>query len=95
MIEAAYFIAEDSLDVSDRFTDAVNASFERLADMPGVGVQREYQNPALAGMRMWPVPGFPKHLVFYRYNELELLVLRIIHGARDIESIFSPVDDEE
>ena len=46
-------------------------------------------------MRMWTVPGFPKYLVFYRASADELHILRIIHGARDIERIFNKVGDGE
>ena len=42
IIDAAYHIAEDSLTASDRFSEAVDAAFERLAEMPGIGVAREY-----------------------------------------------------
>jgi plasmid stabilization system protein ParE len=36
-------------------------------------------------------PKFPKHLLFYRFNEneKEVFVLRIVHGARDLERLFS------
>ena len=26
--------------------------------------------------------GFPKHLLFYEFKEKEILVLRVLHGAR-------------
>lgn len=94
VVDSAYHIAQDSLEASDRFAEAVDAAYERLADMPGIGVSREYQNPKLMGMRMWPVPGFSRHLVFYRATATELHVLRVIHGARDIERIFTPNDDD-
>jgi plasmid stabilization system protein ParE len=34
------------------------------------------------------VSGFPKHLIFYRVEKDTLLILRVIHGARDLESLF-------
>ena len=95
IIDAAYHIAEDSLAASDRFSEAVDAAFKRLAEMPGVGVARDYQTAALEGMRMWPVPGFAKHLVFYRANADELHILRLIHGSRDIERIFNENNADE
>ena len=61
--------------------------------MPGMGVSREYGNPRLKGMRMWPVPGFKNYLIFYRATETELEVLRVLHGARDIESLFQPEEE--
>lgn len=35
------------------------------------------------------VAGFPKHLIFYQAHESEILILRVVHGARDLESLFS------
>lgn len=96
-IDAAYYIAEDSLAASNRFAEAIDATYEQLATMPGIGVIREYGNPKMKGMRMCPVQGFPKYLIFYRATDTELRVFRILHGSQDIESIFKPseLDDEE
>lgn len=41
------------------------------------------------GARRVAVTGFPKHLVFYQSRGDEIVVLRIVHGARDLESLFS------
>jgi toxin ParE1/3/4 len=30
------------------------------------------------------VPGFEKHLVFYRVDEESVEVVRVVHGARDL-----------
>jgi plasmid stabilization system protein ParE len=35
------------------------------------------------------IPKFPKHLLFYRFAEEEVFVLRVVHGARDLENLFS------
>ena len=35
------------------------------------------------------VAGFPKYLIFYQAREGEILILRVVHGARDLESLFS------
>jgi plasmid stabilization system protein ParE len=36
-----------------------------------------------------PVAGFTKFLIFYQTRDLETLILRVVHGARDLESLFS------
>jgi toxin ParE1/3/4 len=43
----------------------------------------------LHGTRRMPVAGFAKHLIFYQSSERKILVLRVVHGARDLESLFS------
>jgi len=42
----------------------------------------------MSGSRVFPVRGFGKHLVFYRPVEDGIEILRVIHGARDIEALF-------
>lgn len=85
----ADFLAEESLDLSIRFLDAVDQTEQRLLDMPLSGVLREYNNPRLKGMRMVPTNDFPNHLIFYRPNDTGIYTVRILHGARDIAALFS------
>jgi toxin ParE1/3/4 len=42
-------------------------------------------------LRVWPVPGFDRHLVFYVERADYIDVLRVLHGARDIPA--APMDD--
>ena len=48
-----------------------------------------YTNPEYADMRIWQVSGFSNYLIFYRVNETDLTVVRILHGARDYDTIFN------
>ena len=43
----------------------------------------------LLGTRRVPVSGFPKHLIFYKVEGREVFVLRVIHGACDVENLFA------
>ena len=63
-----------------------------LAETPGIGVIRDFGNPAPKGMRMSAVPGFPNHLVFYTVSATNLNVLRVLHGARDLQQLFAADD---
>ena len=83
--QATYLGEEASEELALRFVDAVDAALQRLADTPEVGRLREFRSPRLAGLRSWPVPGFPKHLIFYLVDEDLVEVVRVIHGARDLE----------
>ena len=38
-------------------------------------------------LRSRPVPGFPKHLIFYRGDEDLVEVVRVVYGARDLEMV--------
>ena len=33
--------------------------------------------------------GISKHLLFYKFDDEEVFVLRVVHGARDLERLFS------
>lgn len=91
LIDLAAYIAQDSIDAAERFIDAAETAFKFLAETPGAGAPREYLTPALAGLRMWPIRGFEKHLIFYRQTSHGLEIVRVLHCARDIEGLF----DEE
>ena len=88
LVEIADYLAQDSLSPSDRFLEAADKTFEFLGSMPDIGSPWESENPALAGLRVWPVSGFKRYLVFYRSTEDSIQIVRVLHAARDIESIF-------
>ena len=64
----------------------MDQDLKQLAEMPGMGPSRTFINPRLAGVRSWPVSGFENYLMFYRPTEHTLEFLRLIHGARDIDT---------
>jgi toxin ParE1/3/4 len=85
--QASYLAAQASLDQALRFYDAASATFAKLASMPGIGERWPSTNPRLAGLRVGRIEGFEKHLVFYRPVADGIEVIRIIHGARDIDNV--------
>jgi len=85
---AAAHIAERDPSAADRFIDAVRATEEALSQTPGMGTRRDYDNPALTGMRWHSVRGFRKYLVFYIPRSDGIEVVRVLHGARDLETLF-------
>ncbi|HLO86599.1 MAG TPA: type II toxin-antitoxin system RelE/ParE family toxin [Nostocaceae cyanobacterium] len=87
LIDLATYIAEDNLDVSDRFLLAAEATFQQLAKTPAMGKICQFTHPKLADIRQQSIKGFRKYLIFYRITESEIDILRVLHGARDIEGI--------
>ena len=85
LIEQAYWISEESPETADRFIDAAAASFSFLESNPEIGRVYEAKNGRLAGVRVWRISGFEKHLIFYRPCPEGVEILDVIHGARDIE----------
>jgi len=83
------FLGENaSAEVARRFLHAAGVSFGILSKMPELGVQRGFQNPRFSAVRVWPVKGFERYLISYRPLADGVEILRIIHGARDIERLF-------
>ena len=87
LADLATYIAKDSVDAALRFLDAAEAECARLAEMPGLGADREFRNPRLGGLRFWAIKGFEKHLIFYRRTEGGIEIVRVLHGARDIDGM--------
>jgi toxin ParE1/3/4 len=83
-----------------RFLREAEATFQRLARSPGIGARYEPDDPLFEGVRFFPVSRFKKDLVFfYRSLESGIEILRILHGARDIQGLlaegFDPPGDDE
>ena len=93
IIELADYIAQDSLQAAEQFISAVETAFRFLSQTPAAGALRDYLNPSLTGLRMWPVRGFAKHLVFYRETPEGLEIVRVLHATRDIEGLFRAEDE--
>ena len=89
LYETGLYLSERDFEVSKRFNQAVNRTLEYLLDSPESGERRDYSNPEYADMRIWQVFGFPNHLIFYRVNATDLTVVRVLHGARDYETVFN------
>ena len=63
------------------------AADKQLAKMPQMGKITRFSNPSLTGIRQQGIKGFRKYLVFYFPIDEGVEILRVIHGARDIEAI--------
>jgi plasmid stabilization system protein ParE len=64
-----------------------------LAATPGAGTPRDYDTPALAGLRMCPVPKFSKYLIFYLTTDKTVEIVRVLHGAQNLPAIFAPPEE--
>jgi len=73
--------------IADRFLVSVERSLQRLAEQPRSGSLRHFANPALAGLRAWPIDGFEDIRAYYLAGVDQITVLRILHGKRDLPSI--------
>jgi toxin ParE1/3/4 len=79
------YVAEDSVANADRLAARIDKAFTLLARRPGLGRARPELYPNLRSFVV------RKYVVFYLPLTNGIEVIRILHGARDIETVL----DEE
>jgi toxin ParE1/3/4 len=87
--QADWYEAQADSRLAERWEKAVTSVLLRISQRPAAGKLCRFPLSELAGTRRAPVSGFSKHLVFYQVQEHEIFVLRVVHGARDLESLFT------
>jgi plasmid stabilization system protein ParE len=63
------------------------SGFARLAAFPEGGTRVRLKHAQLEDCRFILVPGFEKMLIFYKLTDEKIQIVRVLHGARDIESV--------
>ena len=82
LVDIWRYIAQDNSIVADRLYEKIEAKSLVLAEHPGLGAAR----PDIAPETHFSVVG--KYLLLYRIIPDGIEVQRVIHGARDIYSLF-------
>ncbi len=75
------YIAEDSPSAADRTLDSIDYHCKLLGENPKLGQARPDIAPQ---MRYFPVKNY---LILYQEQPLGIEVIRVIHGARDLNDI--------
>ena len=86
LVETADYLAQQDMEVADRFFDAFETTLDDLKRNPRIGVVKMYRENL--AIRMWFIKDFEKNLIFYTETSDEILILRIIHSARDYTMFF-------
>ncbi len=91
--QADYYRQAADTYLAERWEEAVYRAVNSLLNWPERGASCRFRDPALTGLRWIFVPGFPKHMVFYRYlpREQAIQIVQVLHGARNLETLL----DEE
>jgi toxin ParE1/3/4 len=87
--QSDWYETQGDRSLAQRWEEAVTATLLRIAQRPRIGSRCSFTADELRGTRRLPVADFAKHLAFYQSRERKILVLRVVHGARDLESLFS------
>jgi toxin ParE1/3/4 len=86
--QADWYKQRSGLTLAKRWERAVTSALLRIGANPHSGSLCAFQTNELQSIRRMPITGFPKHLIFSRVDNGEIVILRVIHGARDLESLF-------
>jgi toxin ParE1/3/4 len=81
------YIARDNVEAARRFNIAVAETLIALRKNPKLGIAWHARRSQLSDLRWKRVRRFRKYLIFYRAEDEQIVVVRILHGARDIETI--------
>ncbi|HEV3317896.1 MAG TPA: type II toxin-antitoxin system RelE/ParE family toxin [Candidatus Angelobacter sp.] len=82
------YLVEDSIDVAGRVLDAIENAFYKLAKAPNIGHFRE--DLADKQQKFFLVYSY---LIVYRFQTKPLQILRVLHAARDVQSLLDMTPD--
>ncbi len=86
--QADWYEAQADDRLAKKWENAATSALLRISQRPTAGTLCKFQLNELAGTRRMPISGFSKHLIFYQVHDKEIFILRVVHGARDLESLF-------
>jgi len=87
LLEIWLYIAEDDQDAATRLLLTIQSKCQLLAENGKLGPERSDIAP---GMRYFVVGNF---LILYREVDETVEIVRVLHGARNLETIFNTKDD--
>jgi toxin ParE1/3/4 len=82
LIEIGVRIASDDPAAADRWLEMIDQKCTLLSTMPQMGRDR---GDLVPNLRSFPVGDY---IIFYRPAAEGIVVIRVIHGARDIPALF-------
>lgn len=82
-----------SIDKALDFLADVDACFSLLASQPEMGWPSKLSHPHLQTARTFRVSDrFEEFLIFYQPRENHIEIIRVVHGARDLRTLFNQPD---
>jgi plasmid stabilization system protein ParE len=83
--EIALRISSENPDAANRFCDAVETALDLLTRHPQIG--RFAHFVAAPKVRRWVLRRYPNYLIYYEDRPGEILLIRLLHGARNPGSL--------
>lgn len=85
--QADWYSARSGKALAARWEGAVTSAITRVLHRPNTGTPCHFQTVELHDLRRTAIQGFPRHPLFYRVDRDEVLIVRVVHGARDLEPL--------
>jgi len=82
------YIAQDNSAAAEAVREDILNTAESLGIQPALGIRPRFSAPRFVGIRFLPSDRYPTYLLFYRELAEEVEILRILHGARNLPTLF-------
>ncbi len=92
--QANYILAQGNRDAAEQFLSCAESAFSQLAITPYIGKVMSLSLSDIGEIRQWRIKNFKDYLIFYRVLDDSIEVLRVLHGARDLEEILPYLDED-
>lgn len=86
--EITGYIAQDNIVAAADVRLAVYDTAESLSQHPALGITPRFSSRRFAGIRFIPCDSYPSYLLFYREDMVEIEILRVLHGSRNLPRLF-------
>jgi len=90
----AYLGTVASSDVVMRFASAIESTRGHIKQFPSSGRLQDADDSNIDHLRMFPVSRYPDYLLFYIDGPEEVVLVRLLHGKRDIGVELEGIDVE-
>ena len=87
LLEIWAYIAENNFEAANSTIQAIGRRCYDCADLPGIGRRHEDLSPGLRSITEG------SYIIFYRVAEEGIQVVRVVHGTRDLPSLFDQDQD--
>jgi toxin ParE1/3/4 len=92
--QANYILNNGNISAAEHFLELAESTFAQILIVPIIGKSVDFVLDSMGEVRQWRIKNFQDYLVFYRVQEEQIEILRVLHGSRDLEGILSTLDEE-
>jgi toxin ParE1/3/4 len=85
--QADWYLTQSGAVLAGRWEKAVTLAALRIVKNPLSGTPCNFKSSEITDVRRASIAGFPKHLLFYKFDKRSVFILRVVHGARDLERL--------